>query len=154
MADAYDFSKSGAGEYSVEPSKLLTYIDDDGTPKDFYATVGTIPKVKLSSVPPVSRVHDKRAGFNSCSSDQQSQIASAVGPAQAYAIEAYSYIADIAGDTTRYTTWFGAYDEDRRAAVENHFKLIGTRNLWGLTYDCTCTTAGTYAYVCTYTFRL
>ena len=81
MADAYDFSKSGAGEHSVEASNLLTYVDDDGTPKNFYATVGTIPKVKLSSVPPISRIHDKRAGFHSCTSDQQSQIASAVSPA-------------------------------------------------------------------------
>ena len=151
MTKAYDFTKSGTGEYSVHPSNRFTIIDADGTPKDIYATVGKTAKIKLSGNLPAPRVHNKRATYDSCSSDEQLQLDTAAEDAQTYANETYSYIADISNSTTRYTTWFGEYDESRKDIVENHFELINGNDFSNFTYDCNCTDVDTFAYVCEYT---
>ena len=153
MTKAYDFTKSGTGEYSVEPSNLFTIVDADGTLKDIYATVWNTAKVKLSGDLPVPRVHDKRTTFGSCSSKQQSQLEAAVDKADNYAAIAYNYIADISSGTTRYTTWFGEYDGVRKNTIDQHFESIDAKGFSELTYDCTCTDTDTLAYVGVYTSR-
>jgi len=152
VAKAYDFSKSGTGDYSVKPSNRFTAVGDDGTIKDVYATVGNTAKVKLSGDLPASRVHSKRdADPSSCSSDQVSQLATAAGDAQSYASDTASYISGVSSDTPRYTTWFGTYDSTRRDTVESHFKAINGNTFSTFIYDCTCTDTSIYAYVCEYT---
>jgi len=146
LTTAYDLSGSNGGEFSVEPSNLFTYVDADGTTKDIYATVGNIPKVKLAGNLP-ARTHDKRATFAGCSATQQTQINTAVGSAQTYATNAYSYIQGISTGTTRYTTWFGTYDSSRKTTVQDHFRLISGNTFSSFTYDCSCTKAGVFAYV-------
>ena len=153
MTKAYDFTKSGTGEYSVEPSNLFTIVDAGGAPKDVYATVGKSTKVKLSGDLPAPRVHDRRATFHSCSSEEQSQLETAAKGAHAYANGAYNHIAGVPGETIRYTTWFGKYDKDRKGVVENHFELIKNDDFSRITYDCTCTDVDTFAYVCAYNSR-
>jgi len=154
VTTAYDLSKVGTGEYSIEPSNLLTYIDEDGTPKDFYATVGNIPKVKLSGNLPAPPVHEKRANFNGCSADQQTQLNAAATNAQSYAKSTYTYISGISNGTTRYATWFGAYRTGRKNTVRNHFELINSNDFASFTYDCTCTDMpDVFAYVCAYIFQ-
>jgi len=147
---AYNFTKSGSGDYSIEPSNLFTYVDADGTPKDLYATVEDAIEVKLSGNLAVSRPHDKRASFVSCSATRQSQINAAASSAQGLANNAHSYLQSISSGTRRYTTWFGAYTASRKSTVQSHFRLINSRQFSGFTYDCTCTDSGIYAYVCTY----
>ena len=151
VTKAYDFTKSGTGEYSVEPSNRFTIVDADGTPKDVYATVGKSAKVKLTGDLPAPRVHNKRATYDSCSMDEQSQLETAAEDAQTYASDTYAYISGISNGTARYTTWFGDYDEDRKNIVENHFDLISGNIFSNFTYDCTCTDTDTFAYVCAYT---
>ena len=151
MAKAYDFTNSGTGKYTIKPSNLFTIVDEDGNLKDVHATIGNTAEVKLSGDLPAPRVHDKRASFSGCSSDQRSQITAAAGSAQSYAKNALSYISSIPSSTTRYTAWFGDFDEDHRNTVENHFGLINGNDFLGFTYDCTCADADVYAYVCAYT---
>ena len=154
MTKAYDFTKSGTGEYSVEPSNRFTIIGADGTPKDIYATVGKSAKVKLTGGLPASRVHNKRATYDSCSTDQQSQLETAADDAQTYANDTYSYIANISNGTARYTTWFGEYDEDLKSIVENHFDLINANDFSSnFTYDCSCTETYVAGWVCAYTSK-
>jgi len=153
VAKAYDFAKSGTGEYSVTPLNHFIVVRDDGTPEDTYATVGDTAKVKLTGDLPAPRVHEKRASFVGCSASQQSQISAAASSAQLYAWNALSYISGISNNTPRYTAWFGAYTSIRLNAVQNHFVAIGRSNFLAFKYDCTCTDAGTFAYVCAYIFQ-
>ena len=39
VSAAYDFTRSGAGEYYIEPSDVFIYVDADGTPQQFHAIV-------------------------------------------------------------------------------------------------------------------
>jgi len=151
VAKAYEFTNSGTGKYTIEPSNLFTIIGEDGSLKDVHATIGNTAEVKLSGDLPAPRVHDKRANFNGCSFLQQWQVKAAISSAQSYAKNTFSYISGVSSATTRYTTWFGEYDEDRKSIVQKHFELINGNNFAGFTYDCTCTDAGVYAYVCAYT---
>ena len=109
--------------------------------------------MNLSGTLAVSRALDKRASFNGCSSTQQTQLDSAASGAQSYAASALSYISGISSGTTRYTSWFGAYDATSMGTVQNHYQLMSSRQYSTFTYDCTCTEADTYAYVCAYIFQ-
>jgi peptidyl-Lys metalloendopeptidase len=85
--------------------------------------------------------------YVSCSASRQSSIASARTSAGTYANNASSYLN--AGTTgTRYTKWFGTYNSSRYSTVRTHFTSIkdafANQNI---TVDCSCTDAGTYAYV-------
>ena len=148
MAKAYDFSKTGAGEYSVKPSNRFTTVDENGNPQDVYATVGDTAKVKLSGDLSSSSAQDKWADPASCSPAQVLQLNTSAGDAQLYAKTAFAYISGVSNGTARYTTWFGAYDGIRQSTVKNHFQAINAGNFSKFTYDCTCTTPTIYAYVC------
>ena len=148
VSAAYNFTRSGVGSYSIEPSNLFTYVDGEGLPKNLYATVEDITEVKLSGNLAVSRAYKKRATFASCSWVEQTLTQTAVNNAQNYANSAYSYIQGISGGTPRYETWFGPYTDSRKSTVQDHFRLISSHSFSGFTYDCSCTTADTYAYTC------
>jgi len=89
VSATYNFTRSGAGHYSIEPSNLLTYVDADGTPKDIRATVEDVAKVKLSGNLAVSRAHDKRISYASCSYVEQVLAMTAAGNAGSYARGSY-----------------------------------------------------------------
>jgi len=150
VSTVYNFTKSGSGDYSIKPSNLFTYVDPDGTPKNLYATVEDVAEVKLSGNLAVTRVHDKRAGFLSCSAPRWSQINTAITNAEDYAELAYSHLRGISTSTTRYNTWFGNYTASRKSTVENHFRLMDSNKFSSFTYDCYCAIPGIYAYVCAY----
>ena len=80
----------------------------------------------------------------------QSLLNAAVTNAQNYASSAFTAIQGTSSGTTRYTTWFGAYDSVRKNTVLSHFGSINGNKFSSFAYDCTCTTADTFAYVCTY----
>ncbi|MCE9571700.1 MAG: hypothetical protein K8W52_00950 [Deltaproteobacteria bacterium] len=85
--------------------------------------------------------------YRSCSASQKTKIATAQASAQTYALNAKSYLT--AGTRgARYTTWFGAYTASRYSTVASHYTKIANviQNLT-MTFDCSCTDSGTYAYV-------
>jgi len=148
LSAAYNFTRTGAGDYSIEPSNLFTYVAADGTPKNFLATVEDAAEVKLSGTLAVSPVHDKRATFVGCLPARRIQINAAASSAQTYSVRAYSYIRGISSRTLRYTTWFGTYTSSRKSIVQDHFQRISSRQFSSFTYDCsTCTAPDTFAYV-------
>lgn len=63
-----------------------------------------------------------------------------------------SYLKGISGATDRYTTWFGAYTDDRKNLVQSHYVNIGDSPK-NVKYDCSsCAktidhSEDTYAYV-------
>lgn len=85
--------------------------------------------------------------FLSCSNTRQTQLATARNSSVTYANNAKSYLT--AGTQgTRYTWWFGTYSSTRYATVRTHFNnLYSALSTQPFTFDCSCTDAGTYAYV-------
>jgi peptidyl-Lys metalloendopeptidase len=99
---------------------------------------------------PVEKLAAALAGttsYVSCSSSRQTAIASARTSAGTYSNNASNYLN--AGSTgTRYTKWFGTYNSSRYSTVRTHYTNI--KNAFAnqnITVDCSCTDAGTYAYV-------
>ena len=137
---AYSFTQSGRRDYFIEPSNLFTYIDADGTPKDLYATVEGIAKVKLSGHPAISRhVHDKRIKSKlevDCKFKQQQIVERAIRRAQDVATAAYSSLKSKTVPDA-YKTWFGAYDSKRKRQVRANFGEVGDI-LQKFTYQCGC----------------
>jgi peptidyl-Lys metalloendopeptidase len=86
-------------------------------------------------------------GYRSCSTSRRTSLSTALNSAQTYAVNAASYLnGGTAGP--RYTTWFGANNSSRYSTVRSHFTSI--RNAIQnrtITFDCSCTESGTYAYV-------
>lgn len=146
VAQAYNFSSSGEGSYTVEPSHMLTYIGDSGTPLDFLApaqtttlTVTTIAAVST----PSRRLHlDERASFDGCTPSQRTLISRAIRGAEKYTLDAY-YKSN--SNSLRYRTWFGAYENVRRAAVHDHFSKIYFTGFDNFIYDCLCGIKDVYA---------
>jgi peptidyl-Lys metalloendopeptidase len=152
LSAAYNFTQSGSGDYTVEPSNLFTYVDADGTPKELYATVDDVAQFKLSGNLAVSHDHDKRATFVSCSAARRTLINTAAASAQTYTNNAYSYLVGLSSGRPRYRTWFGTYTASRKSTVQTHFRLIRSHPFSTFTYDCSCTDPNTYAYVYPNTF--
>ena len=151
MATAYNFTRSGAGDYSIEPSNLFTYVDGDGALKDLYATVEDVAKVKLSGILAVSRhVYDKRnlPRFQHCSWDEARDITSAAMGADDYAEDSYNHIERLWTGSVRYLTWFGFLTEPRRATALDHFRKIRGRPTVNFTYVCTDRDPTWFAWVC------
>ena len=154
VSAAYNFTRSGAGDYSIEPSDLFTYVGADGTPRNLYATVEDVAGVKLSGNLAVSRAHDKRASYASCSLSQQAQLMTAADNAQTYANGAFTYLKGISLGTPRYLTWFGSYVQHRKDIVQYNFGKIRSNKFSSFTYSCTCPDSSSYAYVRAYFFSL
>ena len=150
MSALYNFTRSGAGDYSVKPLNLFTYVDVGGTPKNLYATVEDIAEVKLSGNLVVSRVDDKRDSYPGCTADSRLVLAATAATAQEYVNEAYSYLKAILSGTPRYSLWFGVYDVSRKSTVQDHFWHIGSNDFSSFTYNCNCPheDQGSFAFVC------
>jgi hypothetical protein len=112
----------------------------------------------LNADRPMRRLRINSAGtFVSCTSAQQTQIASAFVAAQGYANESLNVLQNANAPATapRYTHWFGVHTASRYATVVSHFAaiagLLNTRGLTGMGWDCSRTdcTAGAYAFVYT-----
>jgi peptidyl-Lys metalloendopeptidase len=82
----------------------------------------------------------------SCSSSQQSTIASALSAAQTYATNADAYMAKTTMGS-RYTKWFGTVNSTRVATIKSHYANIkSTLATKPINVNCGCTDSS-YAYV-------
>jgi peptidyl-Lys metalloendopeptidase len=82
----------------------------------------------------------------SCSSSQQSTIASALSAAQTYATNADAYMAKTTMGS-RYTKWFGTVSSTRVATIKSHYANIkSTLATKPINVNCGCTDTS-YAYV-------
>ena len=140
VSAAYDFTRSGAGEYYIEPSDVFIYVDADGTPQQFHAIVRDAVKVRLSGNLSVSREHREWARSVGRSSTRQSQTNTGSSGAQPSAGKANSYPQNTPGGTRRYSTWFGARTTSRRSIAQEHSWLIGSCGFssftCGYTHEC------------------
>ncbi|TFK66685.1 deuterolysin M35 metalloprotease [Pluteus cervinus] len=147
LSKAYNFASSGTGAYSFEAHDTFYYVKDNGD----VATLQADSEAQFTTVSGTLTVPQpqirKRVNYNSCSQSQQSDIATALPGVVKYAKGAYSYLQAHKKSTTRYKSWFGAYSKSNHDLVASHYKKIGSSNFNSFTFDCSCTDAGTYAYV-------
>ncbi|KAG8748284.1 hypothetical protein FRC10_007674 [Ceratobasidium sp. 414] len=153
LAGVYNFTTSGAGNYQFSAANIFQYVGAGGKLSTITAdaqthTLAVSGKLASSKGRPVHRRGLQRRGitYNSCSSTEQSEIATAASGTNSYVAAATSYLSGISSGTARYTTWFGTFSSSRFSTVKSHYANIGT-DATNSEYDCTCTEADTYAYV-------
>lgn len=84
--------------------------------------------------------------FSSCTSSQQTKIASAMTAAKSMANNSMSYL-NAGTKGTRYKKWFGTYSSTRYATAKSHFSAIKTAlDSKPIVIDCSCTDSA-FAYV-------
>ena len=135
---AYSFTQFGAGDASIEPPNLFTYIGVDDIPKDLHATVEGVSKVKLSGgrvVPRHLPFSSNEPKFSRCWPKDKQEVQNAIREAQRLVDRA---IAEIEGsDHTNFVTWFGGYSDYMANRVKEN--LIGFKaclNFAGYTIKC------------------
>ena len=141
VSAAYDFTRSGTREYSIEPSNLFTYIDADGTPKDLYATVGDIAKVKLSGNLGVSgRVHNRRNPVFHCQRGDRQLLERAIDRVHELSHDILPYLDTITSRRTvtqSYRLWFGRYYRPLWQDIRHTYEAISNQNLFdGVSFSC------------------
>ncbi|KAF9265890.1 peptidyl-Lys metalloendopeptidase [Marasmius fiardii PR-910] len=148
LSSAYNFTLPGEGTYNVHANNLFLYVDPATNEIKELQAVHEAPFTSsLTGKLAVAPRYSKREVYQSCSSSQQSQVASAANQAVTYANGASSYASSHTSSTPRYVEWFGAYTDSRHSTVVSHYNNIKGYSFTGNTYDCSCTEAGTYAYV-------
>jgi len=149
VSTAYNFARSGAGNYSIEPSNLFTYVGVGGTLKDLYAAVEDIAEVRLSGNLVVPRALDKRGTMIGCSLYQELDIYLAALKAEIYAKNACCFLDSIDDrkPPPRHTRWFGKYTFLRKVKVQETFKRMIDYIFGTWSYNCSCD-ENVIAYVC------
>ncbi|KAF5348371.1 hypothetical protein D9758_010885 [Tetrapyrgos nigripes] len=155
LSSAYNFTSSGEDVYDIEASNKFFVVDPatlDVT--QIYAKQESSHQAKLSGTLSIARRTTslaKRANFNGCSADQQSNINNAIPAALTYASDARDYLRNHASSTDRYTHWFGTYNDARHSAILTHFTNMAGHGYNDYKYDCTCPEGrpGDFAYVYT-----
>ena len=85
--------------------------------------------------------------YTKCTTTQITTLTSARSNASTYAANALSYLNANSSGTTRYTTWFGAFDLSRYNTVKSHFSAISNAmDTAPVTFNCGCKKTY-YAYV-------
>lgn len=155
QAGSYDVHFEGQLSYVMAEDLKSGHIEDlggaqldadaisiysQGRSPSYYQSLGVVSG-------PVNAV--KAVSYASCSSSQQTSLASAHTQAKAYSANAVSYL-NAGTRGARYTTWFGSYTSSRYTTVKSHFtKINSALNTGAVTYDCYCmpANASAYAYV-------
>ncbi|KAJ8073492.1 hypothetical protein PM082_011768 [Marasmius tenuissimus] len=149
LSTSYNFTAPGEGAYDIRANNLFLYVDPTTNEiVELQATEEAPLTASFTGTLSNARRHAKRVTYRSCSSTRQSQLVSAARAAASYASSAASYLSSHTSSTTRYVSWFGTYSSGRHATVLKHFNAIKGYPFSGsVTYDCSCTDSGTYAYV-------
>lgn len=152
LSDSYDFSESGEYEIIYDTAASDLYNGEAGTRISGQMKSGRLslnvdgrptPARKLEPVNAISGSNS----YAGCDAGQQSALVTARNDSSTYANEALAYFtSNKAGD--RYVKWFGVVDSARWSLVKSHFTSIAYfADTASLTFDCTCTNSGVYAYV-------
>ncbi|KDQ08334.1 hypothetical protein BOTBODRAFT_38025 [Botryobasidium botryosum FD-172 SS1] len=155
LAKAYDFSRAGRGNYTIDAfDNLFTHVDASGNLVSIRATTNPTRLVITLSEKHYAGSHTspshrltRRAQFLNCTDEQQDRIMSALNPAQKYAEESVNYLDAQSSSTTRYESWFGKYSPSDKQTVLGHYKGIAGANMHGFKYDCSCNRMDAFAYV-------
>ncbi|KAG6852312.1 hypothetical protein C0991_001004, partial [Blastosporella zonata] len=146
LSEAYSFNREG--KYFITPNNLFHAVNSSKLSVPIHATVGTHTTSLTGKLAEVRHLRQPRPSYVNCTRSQQSSLIRATESAANYALEAYTYLKDHCFATPRYVTWFGAYDSVRHGIVKDIYKNISSApSFSSFTYDCSCTTPGTWGYV-------
>jgi len=158
VSAAYNFTLSGAGNYSIKPSNLFTYVDVGGSPRDLNATVGDIAEIRLSGNLIVPRVLDRRAiKLNHCSQSQKSDLVAAIREAFRLLVNAIQFLDHMnqANPPPRWTTWFGPFMPCKKDFIRSVFvSMISDAGFQKFNYDCSCNDAASTSFLSAHIFQL
>ncbi|KFN42877.1 M35 family metallo-endopeptidase [Arenimonas oryziterrae] len=136
-------ARANGGLSSIETAPLRLWVDGANV-------LGQIKKGDSASVqakPGATATCTGGTCYESCSATRQTQLATALNSARNYSENAKGYL-NLGTVGARYTTWFGAYTSSRYGTVKSHFVNIdSTLDTKTITFNCSCTTKNTYAYV-------
>ncbi|KAJ8091723.1 hypothetical protein PM082_020958 [Marasmius tenuissimus] len=159
LSSAYNFTRCGEGEFSVEARNKFHYVDP--TTKKAVAIEAVSQRYKVPSLVgklavarspiPKSAIErrsylSKRTGFAGCNDEQVDQVFRALPVVQKYASDALEYLEGSRG-TERYTTWFGAMSQARHDTVTAHYRKLSQNDFSNFVYNCACAKPGVFAYV-------
>jgi peptidyl-Lys metalloendopeptidase len=152
LGDYYDLSATGqyeisytAASYFLFSEKGNGFLQQDvlGSEPLNLKVEGRVAVAKLTPTPPPPGSNS----FDACSATQKTDLVAARDQSKTYASGADSYLSAINIGTSRYETWFGAFNSSRLTTVKTHFTAL--HNAWdnaGVTYHCGCKKPY-YAYV-------
>ena len=156
MGKAYDFTRTGAGAYSIDTSSAFSLVTENGL-ETIYATTSAL-ETKLSGelIAPelAAAVEDrqlarrdlgKRATYPSCTSARTTLLTAGATNAQAYTTESLAYLKNHTSTSTRYVTWFGTWTSARYTTVLGQYQNLANHGWSGNAYSCACTQSA-YAY--------
>jgi peptidyl-Lys metalloendopeptidase len=152
LSDSYAFAESGDYEIAYDTAASNLYTDEASAKIAGHIKSGSLRLSVEGRANPVRKVQpiDAISGSNSfagCNASQQIDLVTARDDSSTYANDALAYFtSNKAGD--RYQKWFGVIEATRWNLVKSHFTSIAYfADTAALTFDCTCTSPGTYAYV-------
>jgi len=148
LSKAYNFTFSGSGSYIFGARSRFYYVEPSTSAAiPVYAHVVT----HEASISGRLVVHqnsttelEKRAYF-SCSGTERDVLQAAAADAQAYVANALAYFGNYVPPATRYTTWFGRYDEINWIVVRLKFDSMNGNRFGSYLFDCSCTEPNVYA---------
>ncbi|KAK7024720.1 peptidyl-Lys metalloendopeptidase [Favolaschia claudopus] len=144
---AYNFTSSGEATYDIVANNQFSYVDANGELQTIHASQSRHTTAISGELAAARHSFDKRVSYQSCNSDQQSTIATAVTAAKSYASESQSYLKSHTSSTTRFVTWFGTYTSAHQSTVLTDFTKMVNADFSTFTFDCSCNAPGFYAYV-------
>jgi peptidyl-Lys metalloendopeptidase len=151
LAGVYDFKSSGAGTYHFAARTTFDTVSEAGEISTIEANTHFHTASLTGQLTPARQLghsaHEKRVSFNGCSASQQTGVTAGANQANSYIQSTTSYANGLSAASSRYTKWFGAWTTTRANLIKSHFTKMNTGQVLTDTYDCTCTDAGTYAYV-------
>ncbi|KAL5637788.1 hypothetical protein ACGC1H_002151 [Rhizoctonia solani] len=143
LAGAYNFTRAGPGEFRIDAYSHFHFVDESGKlipieattqPAKFVLSGGlvSVRKTHRNSLHPVKRQGIMTIG---CSDVQTSTLLSAANEAEKYATAAAGYMKNLTAGSSRYSSWFGAWDAQRAATVTSHYEnIMGKASV--ASYDC------------------
>jgi peptidyl-Lys metalloendopeptidase len=152
LTGAYDLEANGRYAITYDsPAKTEDGIDLASAAPLYVWLVGrTLAPAAVAEALPQARGQAGTISYTGgCTSSEKSQIQSAVSAATNYANSTYSYLSTTTpSGTQRFVKWFGTYSSSHWSTAKTHFS--NEKNAFGsanMSFDCSCTDSGTYAYV-------
>ncbi|EJD37461.1 peptidyl-Lys metalloendopeptidase [Auricularia subglabra TFB-10046 SS5] len=139
LADAYDFTQSGAGAYRIDVAADFYLATNEGV-KTLTASVSphtallTGDLVKRASLPPPSL-----SAFSDCTAAHQTALKAASASADPLVRDATAYLSAHTSETptARYETWFGAAPTAANYShVASVFDKLSVTSFTAHTYEC------------------
>jgi peptidyl-Lys metalloendopeptidase len=153
LGDYYDLSATGQYEitYAAASYNLFSEKGNASTRQDVLTSEPIALKVEghviRAKATPTPTPPPGGNAFDACTAAQQTSLIQARSQAKTYASGSKTYLSGMSTGTSRYTTWFGSFDQTRFGTVKTHFNSL--TDAWtnaGVTYHCGCK-QNYYAYV-------